>query len=148
MAEWRGWLKQHSKIWLAASIAVVALSLLVYKVGAEKVGAVIFLVGVAGIIIYVKVARGSKPKTASRSKSSTRARKPTAEATRNATERTLRELSDAKVEKYEVSTCGDSRVCAACRAQEGKKYYVKDAVIGVNAPPFCEECRCIILGVF
>jgi|GEM_PF-1697945 len=39
-----------------------AVSLLIYKVGAEKAGAAIFLVGVAGIIIYVKVARKPKSK--------------------------------------------------------------------------------------
>ena len=71
-----------------------------------------------------------------------------ADFTRRITEQNLKELRDIKREMYEVSTCGDSRVCPVCKAQEGKRYKVKDAVPGKNAPPFCENCRCIIMGVF
>ena len=71
-----------------------------------------------------------------------------ADATRRATERSLQECRDAGVKQYEVSTCGDVRVCAACQKHDGKTYNVEDAVIGGNAPPFCDECRCIIIAVF
>jgi len=71
-----------------------------------------------------------------------------ADFTRRVTAETLKECVDIGVEKYKIDTCGDSRVCAACEVQEGKEYPVKDAVLGVNAPPFCDECRCVIMPVF
>ena len=71
-----------------------------------------------------------------------------ADFTRRVTEQNLKEFRDAKVQQYEVSTSGDSRVCLVCKAQEGKKYKVKDAIPGKNAPPFCDNCRCVIMGVF
>jgi len=71
-----------------------------------------------------------------------------ADFTRRATEQSLQELRAIKCGMYKVSTSGDSRVCPACKAQEGKKYKVKDAMPGKNAPPFCDNCRCVILGVF
>ena len=71
-----------------------------------------------------------------------------ADFTRKATEQSLKEFKDAKVKEYTVDTCGDSRVCSVCKALEGKKYKVKSAVIGKNAPPFCDECRCIVMAVF
>ena len=71
-----------------------------------------------------------------------------ADFTRRATEETLNDCKSIGAKKYKVDTCGDSRVCSACEAQDGKEYNVKDAVVGKNAPPFCEECRCIIQPVF
>jgi len=71
-----------------------------------------------------------------------------ADFTRQSTERSLQELKDSDYKQYKVDTSGDSRVCDACKAQDGKVYNIKDAVIGVNAPPFCDECRCIIMPVF
>jgi len=71
-----------------------------------------------------------------------------ADFTRQATEKSLKEFRDVNVERYEVSTYGDDRVCPICKAQDGKKYKVKDAKIGKNAPPFCDECRCCIIAVF
>ena len=64
------------------------------------------------------------------------------------TQQALDQLSKAGVKKYEVSTCGDKRVCPKCQKHEGKVYMVSKAVIGKNAPPFCDNCRCIITGVF
>ena len=62
--------------------------------------------------------------------------------------KTLREFSETNIPKYRISSCGDSRVCPTCRAMDGKVFEVAKANIGVNAPPFCDECRCTILPIF
>lgn len=77
-----------------------------------------------------------------------KAKVPQAEFTRQATERKLADFRDANIEKYVVRTCGDGRVCEVCKKQNGKKYKTADAVIGKNAPPFCDECRCVILPLY
>lgn len=58
----------------------------------------------------------------------------------------LQEFSSIGVKKYEISTCGDQKVCSKCAKHNGKKHMVSKAVIGKNAPPFCEHCRCIIMA--
>lgn len=51
---------------------------------------------------------------------------------------------------YVIKSMKDGRVCKHCKKLEGKKYLYKNAVIGVNYPPFdhCENeyCRCIALS--
>jgi hypothetical protein len=46
--------------------------------------------------------------------------------------------------KYKIKSLGDS--CECCKALEDKEFDLKDAVIGVNYPPFnnctCDVCRC------
>lgn len=71
-----------------------------------------------------------------------------ADFTRQATERTLADFKECGIEKYVIRTCGDGRVCDICKKQSGKKYKTADAVIGKNAPPFCDECRCVILPLY
>lgn len=47
---------------------------------------------------------------------------------------------------YTIRTMKDGTVCEHCKALEGKTFSIKDAVPGVNYPPFkdckCEFCRC------
>lgn len=62
--------------------------------------------------------------------------------------RSLAEFASIGIKKYEISSCGDSRVCAKCKKHDGKKHFVNKAVIGKNAPPFCEKCRCVINAEF
>ncbi|GHU90963.1 hypothetical protein FACS1894202_11630 [Clostridia bacterium] len=70
-----------------------------------------------------------------------------AEFTRKASERSLADFKTAGVKEYTIRACGDGRVCDACKKQNNKKHKTKDAVIGTNAPPFCEECRCVMLPI-
>ena len=62
--------------------------------------------------------------------------------------RNLNEFKDAGIEKYKISTCRDQRVCAKCARHDKKIYSVKTAMLCKNAPPFCDECRCIIMAEF
>ncbi|AYH41295.1 hypothetical protein A5N82_12890 [Christensenella minuta] len=48
---------------------------------------------------------------------------------------------------YEIIGNNDDKTCAACKNHIGKSYLVKDAKIGINTPPFCDECRCCIASV-
>ena len=70
------------------------------------------------------------------------------ENTRKITEKSLLEFKKGDIKKYEISSCNDERVCEICQKHDRKKYNVKNAVIGKNAPPFCDECRCVIIAVF
>lgn len=78
-------------------------------------------------------------------RSSKKPKVPRSEFTRQTTERTLANFRDAGIAAYQIRTCGDGRVCDVCKKQNGKNYKTADAVIGKNAPPFCDECRCVIL---
>lgn len=74
--------------------------------------------------------------------------KTRADFTRQTSERTLANFRAGGVVEYKIRTCGDGRVCADCKKQNGKKYNTADAVIGKNAPPFCGECRCVMLPLY
>jgi len=63
-------------------------------------------------------------------------------------DRTYQELLSGGVKGYTVDTCRDQRVCPACRDQHGKKYPIDQYQPGVTAPPFCDDCRCIVLPIF
>lgn len=45
-------------------------------------------------------------------------------------------------EKYRISTVGDGRVCAICKAAAEQTYDIKHRQPGVNFPPFHSWCRC------
>ncbi|HFJ9457585.1 hypothetical protein B1R38_27015 [Bacillus cereus] len=45
---------------------------------------------------------------------------------------------------FQVMTMGDGDVCPDCQKHDFKKLDVKDAVIGVNHPPFHKGCRCSV----
>lgn len=46
------------------------------------------------------------------------------------------------VEKYQILSALDSKTCDICGELDGKIFPVKNAVIGVNFPPFHSGCRC------
>ncbi|GHU94439.1 hypothetical protein FACS1894208_05510 [Clostridia bacterium] len=84
-----------------------------------------------------------KPKTAVEKR-----KKPSrADITWQASERSLADFKTAGVKEYTIRACGDGRVCDACKKQNNMKYKTRDAVIGKTAPPFCEECRCVMLPI-
>ncbi len=60
----------------------------------------------------------------------------------------LRSIYDADLTHYQISACNDERVCPYCRKQDGRIYPVASAKMGVNLPPFHNECRCTIVGYF
>lgn len=70
---------------------------------------------------------------------------PRSDLTRQYSERTLAGFRAGGIAGYVIRTCGDARVCDTCKKQSGKRYKTEDAVIGKTAPPFCGECRCIML---
>lgn len=65
-----------------------------------------------------------------------------------AAQKTLMEFADAEITRYTISTCGDNRVCEKCKKMDGKSFSVAKAVVGKNLPPFCDNCRCVILPKF
>ena len=60
----------------------------------------------------------------------------------------LSEFASLGIKKYKISSCGDSKVCTKCKQHDGKRHLVSKAIIGKNAPPLCEKCRCIITAEF
>ena len=68
--------------------------------------------------------------------------------TYTSTLQSLAEFTSSGIKRYKISSCGDSKVCAKCKQHDGKKHLVNKAIIGKNAPPFCERCRCIITAEF
>ncbi len=46
------------------------------------------------------------------------------------------------IEELEIVTTLDSKTCGDCGPRDGKRIKVKDAVEGVNIPPFHVNCRC------
>lgn len=46
--------------------------------------------------------------------------------------------------QYVYIACGNSDVCDACKALDGKVFYIKDAEIGGNAPPMHPRCHCSV----
>ena len=46
--------------------------------------------------------------------------------------------------KYTVFGVPDNRTCIQCHEMNGKVFDVKDFELGVTAPPFCNNCRCVI----
>ena len=46
------------------------------------------------------------------------------------------------IEELEIVTTLDSKTCGDCGPRDGKRVKVKDAVEGVNIPPFHVNCRC------
>jgi len=54
------------------------------------------------------------------------------------------ELLAAGIKSYTIVSSGDERVCQTCRSQHGQTYPMRKYKPGVTAPPFCDDCRCII----
>lgn len=60
MGNWRDWLKQNSKKAMVGSIALIVAGLALFNV-LEQVGAFVFLFGVIGVVVTVRVTRPPKP---------------------------------------------------------------------------------------
>lgn len=54
---------------------------------------------------------------------------------------------EAGIQKYKILDAGDDRTCENCLNDGGKVYYLDEAQVGVNFPPFHPNCRCVILAV-
>ena len=57
-------------------------------------------------------------------------------------------LNELDVEEYEILGTLDGVTCATCGGLDGKHYQLKDAVIGINSPPFHPRCRCTTIPYF
>lgn len=60
----------------------------------------------------------------------------------------LQSYTDDGIERYEFMAILDSRTSKICRHLDGKIYFVKDAVAGVNYPPMHANCRSGTVPVF
>ena len=63
----------------------------------------------------------------------------------------LRELYVLKkegIQYYSISAANDERSCKHCLEMNEQKFKITDAKKGVNFPPFCDYCRCMILPEF
>ena len=54
---------------------------------------------------------------------------------------TLRGYEEDGVEQYRILATLDHKTSDICRGEDGKVYKVKDAVVGVNYPPYHIFCR-------
>ena len=59
--------------------------------------------------------------------------------------RDILSLKESNYQKFEILVCDDA--CPTCRKMRNKKFKVSEAKLGVNLPPFCDNCRCTILPV-
>lgn len=57
-------------------------------------------------------------------------------------------MNELGVEEYEILGTLDGATCATCGGLDGKHYPLKDAVIGINSPPFHPRCRCTTIPYF
>lgn len=46
------------------------------------------------------------------------------------------------VEKYQILSTLDKETCEICGELDGQIFLVKDAILGINFPPFHQRCRC------
>lgn len=60
---------------------------------------------------------------------------------------TMDSYKKANVEEYEYLSAKDNRVSPICLEQNGKKYKVSEAIVGVNYPPLHVNCRCTTIAV-
>ena len=60
---------------------------------------------------------------------------------------TMDSYKKANVEEYEYLSAKDNRVSEMCLEQNGKKYKVSEAIVGVNYPPLHVNCRCTTIAV-
>ncbi len=59
----------------------------------------------------------------------------------------MNKYEEAGLDEYEILSAHDERVCEKCKAMNGKRFKIKDMVVGENFPPFHANDRCTILGV-
>lgn len=60
----------------------------------------------------------------------------------------FKDFKSSKITKYRIVSCGDQQVCNLCNEMNGKEFNVNEATIGVNTPPFCDNCRCRMKPIF
>lgn len=60
----------------------------------------------------------------------------------------LLDLKEISIEKYQILSALDSKTCDICGELDGKIFPVKNAVIGVNFPPFHQGCRCTTIPYY
>ena len=60
---------------------------------------------------------------------------------------TMDSYKKANVEEYEYLSAKDNRVSPICLEQNGKRYKVNEAIVGVNYPPLHVNCRCSTIAV-
>ena len=60
---------------------------------------------------------------------------------------TMDSYKKANVEEYEYLSAKDNRVSPICLEQNGKRYKVSEAIVGVNYPPLHVNCRCSTIAV-
>lgn len=51
-------------------------------------------------------------------------------------------LNDLNVEEYEIIATLDSKTCSVCQKMDKKHFPMSELVVGANAPPFHNRCRC------
>lgn len=49
------------------------------------------------------------------------------------------------IEKAEISSILDKKICKHCNKHDGKIVNIRDAIIGVDLPPYHPYCRCTLL---
>lgn len=54
----------------------------------------------------------------------------------------IEKATNSLLMEFTVKTVKDERVCNNCKNHEGDTDDVYNAVIGVNYPPFHDDCRC------
>lgn len=55
---------------------------------------------------------------------------------------------DFNVEKYKIVCTLDMETCSICGDLDGQVFDTKDRKVGVNAPPFHKDCRCVDVPYF
>lgn len=60
----------------------------------------------------------------------------------------LQDYEELGIKKYEYAAIMDSKTSDFCRPLNGKKFYLKDAEVGVNFPPLHVYCRSTTMPVF
>lgn len=61
----------------------------------------------------------------------------------------LRQMEKSEIKRVEVSTSQDEGVCVGCRAVDGQKYGIGEAMRTMPLPgDHCEMCRCVYTAVF
>jgi len=61
MGDWREWVRRHSKLVMAGSIVVGVAGVAIFNAGVEA-GALLFLVGIIGVVVAARAARKPKAK--------------------------------------------------------------------------------------
>ena len=61
---------------------------------------------------------------------------------------TLKGYEEDGIDEYEILATLDLKTSPICREQDGKVYKTKDAVTGVNLPPFHWYCRTTTIPYF